>query len=238
MRFLRVAIVLLVLFVMSACSGTPQPTPQQIAATRKAAVEAKAQQKLGMYHKLVAMKNYELAVPIGDEIVNDFAHTKAAAEVDKTLPKLKATAAAKSEKMRLQRLWLYQVGPQSGGTQSTAAITASHPVGTGIRLILRRHSVWGESAYLFDDAGKGFVCKRQCSLHAHFDGHARAFTGYLPKGGEPAMFIKNDKGFIAELKKAKKITFEVHTQAKGRQTLEFEVGGFDPGKWKPVPKKK
>jgi hypothetical protein len=217
-----------------ACSPSPPPpTPQQAAAARQAAQEAQAQQKLAMYRKLLAMKNYALAAPIGDEIVSGYPKTKAAAEVGKTLPGIKASRAAAAEKARLERLWLYQVGPQSGGTQSTAAIANSRPSNVHVRLILRRHSDWGDSAYLY--GGTGFACKGQCKLPVRFDQARRTLTAYLPKGGEPAMFIKDDKGFIAAMEKAKTVSIDVQLKDQGKQTLVFEVAAFDPAKWKKLP---
>jgi hypothetical protein len=51
--------------------------------------------------------------------------------------------------------------------------------------------------------------------------------------------IKDDKGFIAMLKKAQKIAIKV-TRKDGdkNEELIYEVGGFDPSKWLPLDKKK
>ncbi|HET7359088.1 MAG TPA: hypothetical protein VFJ04_02975 [Rhodanobacteraceae bacterium] len=215
---------------MACTPSPPAPTPQQAAAAKQAAQEAQAQHKLVMYRKLLQMKNYPLAVSIGDEIVSGYPQTRAAAEVGKTLPGIKASSAAAAEKARLQRLWIYQVGPQSGGIQSTAAIANSTPSNVHVRLILRRHSAWGDSAYLY--GGTGFVCKGQCDLPVRFDGARRILKAYLPKGGEPAMFIKDDTGFIAAMRKAKKVNIDVVLKDGGKQTLLFEVAAFDPTRWK------
>jgi hypothetical protein len=233
----RLGLLVLVLgTAVVACSPSPPPpTPQQAAAAKQAAQEAQAQHKLVMYRKLLQMKNYPLAVSIGDEIVSGYPQTKAAAEVGKTLPGIKASSEAAAEQARLERLWTYQVGPQSGGTQSTAAIANSTPSNVHVRLILRRHSAWGDSAYLY--GGKGFVCKGQCDLPVRFDHTRRTLKAYLPKGGEPAMFIKDDTGFIAAMKKAKKASIDVVLKDGGKQTLVFEVAAFDPAQWKTLPGK-
>lgn len=223
--------VLLTLAAAACSPQQPEQTPQQVAAAKQAAQEAQAQQKLIMYRKLLEMKNYDLAASIGDEIVGKYAGTKAAAEVNQTLPKIKAEGAALAEKTRLGRLWIYQVGPQSGGTQSTASISNSTPVDVDVKLVLRRHSDWGDSAFLYA-GGKGFVCKGQCDVRVRFDNTRRTIKAYLPTGGEPALFIKDDTGFIAAMKKAKKISMDVELKGEGPRTLLYEVGGFDASKWK------
>jgi hypothetical protein len=219
------------------CSGQNQaPTPQQQAAQRKAAAEAKAQQKKATYDRLIQLNNYPLAVPVGEEIVRDYPGTKAAAEVAKSLPRIKAEGQARAEKQRLQRLWTYQVGPMAGGTQSTAAIESSRPTGSRqVRLVLRRHTKWGQSAYLFA-SGKGFVCHDMCRVAMSFDGHHRSFKAYKPDGSEPALFINDDKAFIRDMEKAKRITMHVDLADGGKTELLYEVGGFDPGQWQPVHK--
>lgn len=217
---------------LAACSQQSAPTPQQRAAAQQAAQKAAAQKKLDMFHQLLAMQRPDLAIPIGQEILDKYPHTAAAAEVGEKLPAIKAKAQAEAEKNRLANLWLYQTGPMAGGTQSTATIDNSKPGDVHVRLILRRQTSWGTSAFLYDAPDKGFVCHKQCDLVMHFDGVRHVYTGYLPDGGEPAMFIKQYKSFIARLEKAKKVTMVATVKGKGRQTLVFETGGFVPGKWK------
>ncbi|HET6587362.1 MAG TPA: hypothetical protein VFG67_06290, partial [Oleiagrimonas sp.] len=97
--------------LLAACSGQPSPTPAQKAAAQQKADEAAAQQKLDLFHKLMKMHQPQLAVQIGEEILDKYPNTAAAKEMTDTLPKLKAKAAAQTEKTRLANLWLYQVSP-------------------------------------------------------------------------------------------------------------------------------
>jgi hypothetical protein len=69
------------------------------------------------------------------------------------------------------------------------------------------------------------------------DGKRETWKAYLPKTGEPAMFIEDDKRFLARLEKAKVITMDIESKDHGKETLKFEVGGFEPSKFKPLPKK-
>ena len=221
--------------LLGACSQSGNP-PSQPQTDAKTAREAQAQQKLTLYQSMLASHRDDLAAPIGEEIVKDFGDTAAAAEVDKTLPQIEAAAKATAEHDRLANLWTYQTATQSGAIQHTASIPSSKPAGdAAVQLILRRHAKWGQSVYLFG-SGHGFVCKDLCNVAMRFDGTSRTWKAYLPKTGEPALFIKDDPRFIAAMQKAKVIEMDVDTRDQGRETLQFEVGGFDPGKLPPLSK--
>jgi hypothetical protein len=227
-----------VVVLASGCSQAPAPTPGQNAAPGQAAPNAaEAAKKLSLYNAMLKAHRDDLAAPIGEEIVSEYPNTPAAAEVHKTLPDIQAKAKAKAEADRLARLWLYQTGTQSGGKQVTASISSSKPAGdAAVRLILRRHSKWGQSVYLFG-SGHGFVCKGQCEVPMRFDGKPEKWKAYLPKTSEPALFIKSDSRFIKAMEKAKVIEMDVVTKDHGKETLTFEVGGYDPAKFPQLPKK-
>lgn len=225
--------------LLAACSQQGNaPTPAQLAAQQQAAREAQASQKLALYQAMVNTQRYALAVPIGQEIVTNYAGTQAAATVRKTLPDVQRTATENAEKARLQALWWYQTGKESGGTQITASIYSSRPGGDDrVRLVLRRHSAWGQSAYLFG-SGRGFACSGRCSIPISVDGAPpKPWKAYLPETGEPAIFIEDDKRFIATLEKAKRLTMKVELKGRGSETLEYEVGGYDPARFPQLPGK-
>lgn len=229
-----------VLAAVAGCSqpSAPAPTPAQKAAAQKAKVKAASQKKLDMFHKLLAMKRPELAIPIGQEILDKYPHTKAADEVAKKLPDIKKKAHAASEKRRLTDLWLYQVGPMAGGTQSTASISPSKPADSKVKLVLRHQTEWGTSIFLYDHSkgrDAGFVCHKLCDIVMHFDGDKHVYHGYLPEDGSPAMFIKEQKSFVKRMSKADKVSMTVTVKGQGKQTLVFETGGFNADKWKPLP---
>ncbi|HET7931287.1 MAG TPA: hypothetical protein VFL63_07870 [Rhodanobacteraceae bacterium] len=223
--------------VLGACSQQAPTAPAVPSASAQAAAnEAAAAKELVMYRQMLADRKNAFAAPIGDEIVQKYPGTAAAAEVGKTLPAIEAHLKATAEHDRLANLWYYQTADVQG-LQHTASIYATgHDRGDQIRLVLRRHVKWGQSVYLFGN-GKGFVCKGNCNVVMTFDGKRETWKGYLPPTGEPAMFIKNDKRFIAALAKTKVITMDVTTKAHGKQTLKFEVGGYDPARFLPLPKK-
>lgn len=222
--------------LLAACTpSAPAPTPQQQKAQADAAHAAR---NLDTYRQLLRIHSDEMAVTMGKDIVQRFPDSPAAKEVQQTLPAIEKRYQEASEKARLAGLWLYQVSPMAGGTQSTATIYSSEPSGNDrVRLVLRRHSSWGQAAFLYS-SGHGFVCRGTCTLAASVDGKVLRIKVSAPPTGEPALLMDNDKAFIAMLQKAKKITLDVTLQdGEKKETLVYEVGGFDPAKWLPVSKK-
>ncbi len=222
---------------LAACS--PQGDQNAAPAAPQSAQQAEAAQKLDTYRQLLRIKNDEMAVTMGHLILDRYPGSAAAREVEQTLPPIEKRWKENSEKNRLARLWLYQVSPMEGGTQSTAVIYSSKPSGRDrVRLVLRRHTDWGQNVFLYG-SGHGFVCHGTCNLAATFDGKPATVKAFSPPSGEPALMISDDKGFIAKLKESSKITLEVTPADSGRkETLVYEVGGFDPAQWRPLPSAK
>ncbi|HUA79903.1 MAG TPA: hypothetical protein VL997_05985 [Dyella sp.] len=224
---------------LAACSQQDQNTPSQADAAKAQAQQMadEANQELTTYRQLLQMKNDEMASQLGETIVKQFPTSDAAKEVQQTLPDVEKRWKETSETRRLTALWTYQVGPMEGGTQSTASLYSTHPTGDrAVRLVLRRHTKWGQSVFLFG-TGHGFVCKGNCTIQAKFDDKPHPLRAFLPTTGEPAIFIRDDKAFIDAMQKTKRITMDVEMQDGGKQTLLFEVGGYDPSKWEQVGKK-
>ena len=212
--------------LLAGCSqegGAPAPDAAQQQAQSQATDAAR---NLDTYRQLLRIHNDEMAVSMGKDIVKRFPNSDAAKEVQQTLPEIEKRYAEASEKYRLTSLWLYQVSPMAGGTQSTATIANG-----GVQLVLRKHTSWGQSVFLYGNK-PGFVCRGNCAIASTVDGKPMRIMAFAPPTGEPALMIRDDKAFIAMLQKAKKITLDV-TLADGekKQTLVYEVGGFDPAKW-------
>jgi hypothetical protein len=227
------------LLALAACSQQDQNAQSQADAA-KAQAQAEAQQansELQTYRQALQAKNDEAAAQLGEDIVQHFPGSDAAKEVQQTLPDVEQRWKETSEKRRLTALWTYQVAPMEGGTQSTASLFTTRPSGDrAVRLVLRRHTKWGESIFLFGN-GHGFVCKGNCVLQAQFDGKSHPLRAFLPTTGEPAIFIRDDKPFIDAMEKTKRIVIDVETQDGGKQELVFETGGYDPSKWTELSKK-
>lgn len=223
--------------LMTACSQST-PTPEQQATAAASASEVQANKELALYRTLREQESWELAAPIGQEIVTRFPDTAAAREVTATLSETKSKGGELTARRRLERLWIYQSGKESGGDQNSASIYSSdRSPADRVRLVLRHHSDWGQSVYLFG-AGKGFECRGNCTLAVRFDDKAQGIKAYLPKTGEAAMFIRDDKAFLERMQKALTVAIDVTEKGKDPRTLVFEVGGFDPAKWSPLVKQK
>lgn len=222
-----------VTLALAGCSPGGKAPPRAAPVSAQAGAAAR---DLETYRQMLAMENDKAAVAVGHDIVQRYPDSDAAREVQKTLPAIETRWNANAGSVRLASLWEYQVAPMAGGTQSTAVIYDSDPVDVRVRLALRRHTSWGQSVFLYSDAGP-FVCKGDCTIAARFDDKPHPLKAYAPPTGEPALMLRDDKGFIAQLKKAKKISLPVTFRDGGRKvTLEYEVGGFVADKWLPLPK--
>ncbi|MGB8716338.1 MAG: hypothetical protein WCD66_08250 [Rhodanobacteraceae bacterium] len=228
---LRFLLPSLAILILAACS---QQADHAAPAAQQQAQDTRTQQDLALYQKLRSKQQFELAAPIGEGVVARAPNSPAAAEIRKTLADTQARAKTINEKNRLQQLWIYQSGEESGGRQNTATLHPSRPVAerNRIRLILRRHSAWGQSVYLYDGDGKGFVCKGQCKLALKVDDKpAEPLKASLPDTSDPAMFIDNDKRFLKLLDTATTLSITVTIKGDGQRELFFEAGGFDPDRW-------
>ena len=235
-----IALSVLTLLLLAACSGgNPPPSPAESAAAAQAMIAAKADNALKLYEQMRASSSWDLAASLGDELLQKYPGTAAAAQVRKTLTEVRAKAAEQLETRRLTRLWAYNAVPETGGTQYTAAIASKQPLKNTdakkktkrIRLVLRQHPKWGQSVYLLlDDAT--FDCRKGCAtLPVHFDdAPAQRMKATIPPTGEPALFIDDDRGFIAKMEKTRSVAIDVKIKDDGDETVAFEVGGFDAAK--------
>ncbi|GAA0887644.1 hypothetical protein [Rhodanobacter soli] len=222
-------------WMLAGCSqqGSTPTAEQQQARTQA----ADAARNLDTYRQLLRIGNDEMAVSMGKDIVKRFPDSDAAKEVQKTLPAIEKRYTEVSEKSRLAGLWLYQVAPMAGGTQSTATIENSQPAGGDrVRLVLRRHTSWGQSVFLYGSK-PGFVCRGNCTIATTVDSKPVRIKAFAPSTGEPALMIRDDQAFIGMLRKAKKLGMDVTlVDGEKKQALVYEVGGFDPAKWAVVGK--
>jgi len=234
-----------VLLLLAACSGGSAPPAADPAQLAKAQQEAKAAKQLALYEQMRSSGSIDLAASLGSEVVSTYPGTAAAAQVRKTLDEVRAKAAQKAETQRLARLWAYNAVPEAGGTQFTGAIESKQPLKPGadkksrrIRLVLRQHPQWGQSVYLLLDNAK-FDCSKGCAtLPVRFDdAPAQRMKATIPPTGEPALFIDDDKGFIAKMLKAKSVTIEASIKGEGAKAFVFEIGGYDAAKLPGISKK-
>lgn len=236
----RFAPLALALPLLAACSPSPAPPTPQAPASATPRGPSAAQQ-LVLYQQMVDAGSAELAVPLGDEILASFPDSPEAAKVRESIEALRSKAHADTESRRLSRLWAYQVAPMGGGQQSTASISARDAEAAGkerVRLVLRRHTEWGESVFLYGNE-PGFTCAKPCRITMQFDEQPKkTLAASIPPTGEPAIFIEDDKVFVAAMQKARQVTIDVREKGREPRTLVFETGGFDAAKFEPMPKTK
>jgi hypothetical protein len=217
---------------LAACNTEPPPPP-----AKNASAEDEAAKNLKVYQDLRDKQSWQLALSIGQDLVKRFPNSPQAAAVKTTLADTEEKAGAMSEQHRVAQLWDYQSGTESGGSQVTASTYSTDPASETehIRLVLRRHSSWGQSAYLVSP-GTGFECAKECFLEVSFDdGKPERFKATLPDTSDPAITIDDNAGFIAKLQQAKKISIELTQKGNEKQTVVFEVAGYDPGKFPESP---
>jgi predicted small lipoprotein YifL len=242
MSSIKRLIVAVAMLSLAACgSNTPPPAEaaKAQAAAAQAANEAKAAKDVALYDQMRSSQSWDLATSLGDEIVRKYPGSTAATQVKQTLEDVRAKATAQRESRRLARLWAYAATPESGGTQYTAAVESKDPLKSApsakdaerIRLVLRQHPQWGQSVYLLLDNAK-FDCSKGCAtLPVRFDdAPAQRMKATIPPTGEPALFIDDDKGFIAKMQKAKTVAIDATIKGEGAKTFVFEIGGYDAAK--------
>jgi hypothetical protein len=238
-RLLAAALLAGLALLSVSCRQQEAPSAESIEAAAKAQREAKAEQAYVLYEQMLQADNAELALPLGDEILAMYPDTSAAARVREGIEALRSKASTEGEARRLSRLWTYQTSPMAGGTQSTASINNQPQTGTAgasVRLVFRRHTEWGQSVFLYGEE-PGFTCAANCRVKMTFDDKpATTMEGSIPPTGEPAIFIEEDRKFIAAVGQATKVAIEVNPKGQSARTLVFEVGGFDADKFLPLPK--
>ncbi len=250
-RIFSLTLVLLAGLLAACSSGSNSSAPSapsaDALAAAKAAAEAKASKEMQLYDQMRANQNWELAAPLGAEIVAKYPESAAAAQVKQTLDDVRAKGTAQGDARRLARLWAYSAVGAAGGTQYAASIESKDPLAPGsaatnvkrVHLILRQHPQWGQNVYLMLDNEK-FDCRSGCpSLLVSFDGLSpQRMKATIPPTGEPALFIDDDKDFIAKILKTKSVAIDVALKGEGRKTLVFETGGLDISKLPGTTKKK
>ena len=245
----RIACAAAASILLAAClSNAPPPPAAPKAASAAAPVnEAAAAKEQALYDQMRASQSWDLAVSLGDEVVGKYPASAAAAQVKQTLDDVRAKATAQRESRRVAKLWSYAAVPEAGGTQYTAAVESKEPLKAGasakdaerVRLVLRVHPKWGRSVYLLLDNAK-FDCSKGCAtLPVRFDdAPPQRMKATIPPTGEPALFIDDDKGFIAKMADAKTVAIDATIKGEGAKTFVFEVGGYDATKLPAGSKKK
>jgi hypothetical protein len=243
MNSLRFVLAILVAATVAACSSSAPPPPAKAVPANNDAAAAK---ELALYDQMRASQSWDLALSLGEEIVNKFPSSPAAGQARQTLDDVRAKATGQREARRMAKLWAYAAVAEAGGTQYTAAVESKEPLKSAagakdserVRLVLRQHPKWGQSVYLLLGNAK-FDCSKGCAtLPVRFDdAAAQRMKATIPPTGEPALFIDDDRGFIARMLKAKSVAIDATIKGEGAKKFVFEVGGYDAARLPNAPKK-
>lgn len=238
----RLRPVLLAALVLALAACGPSPEEQRAAAEAAAAArEAAMAPTLQVYRDAKARGDARIAVASAEVILADGPGTAAAAEVSEGLDALREAAKAQVESERLKALWSYVSTPIAGESEPQRAASmrnrrpdaddpASFAVVPTVQLVLRDDPRWGQSVYLVIEDGV-FECGRPCAFHITLDDAApKRFAGEASSTGtRPALFIQDDAGFIRALDAAGTVRI---APVDGRaDPIDFEVGGFDIGRY-------
>ncbi|WP_297866113.1 hypothetical protein [Silanimonas sp.] len=225
---------------LTACG--PSPEEQRAAAEAAAAArEAAMAPTLQVYRDAKGRGDARIAVASAEVILADGPGTAAATEVSEGLDALREAAKTQVEAERLKALWSYVSTPIAGESNPQKAASmrnqrpeaddpASFAVVPTVQLVLRNDPRWGQSVYLVIEEGV-FECGRPCAFNITLDEAApKRFAGEASSTGtRPALFIKDDAGFIRALDAARTVRI---APVDGRaDPIDFEVGGFDIGRY-------
>lgn len=192
------------------------------------------------YEAARAGENWQHAETVADQLRDRYPESEQARSIETSLPSVRSRAKAAREAQRLADLWEYQAVQAAGGVQRSAAIySRTVPVEEGellptpdARLVLRDHPAWGRSAYLLLEQSR-FACGAPCTLRIAFDdAPAQEYAGRQADSGKgPALFIKDERRFLAALLDSRKLRIEL-PQGSGRlAALGFEVAEFQPARY-------
>lgn len=229
-------------FMLLAACG-PSPEEQRAAADAAAAArEADMAPTLQVYREAKARDDFRIAVASAEVILADGPGTAAAAEVADGLEALREAAKTQVESERLKALWSYVSTPIAGESKPQRAASmrnrrpdtddpASFAVVPTVQLVLRDDPRWGQSVYLVIEDGS-FECGRPCAFRIAFDdAESKRFAGDASStGARPALFISDDAGFI-RLLDAASATIRIAPVDGKADAIEFEVGGFNIGRY-------
>jgi len=228
----RVSLVWLIitLGLLVACGN--EAAQQQAAAAAKAKSDADAAAFLPSIEKAEADGRPDLARAFAEDLLSKHPTSPAAATIAPRIKAMREAADAEIELRRLRALWTYHDvdDTEATGKVRTAFLYATESVAgeAKVRLVLRRHHAWGQSAYLLITDGD-FACQGKCEMQMSLDGAESKSVQISRAEGNvpPAVFIEGDVDFLAQMQKAKQLELTVKLAPARPTKFAFEVAGFD-----------
>ena len=226
----RIAALSWVIAVLAACGN--DAAEQQVAAAAKAKSDAAAATFLQSINAAEADGRPDLARAFAEDLLSKHPTSAAAATITPRIDALRKVADAEVEQRRLRALWTYHDvdDTEATGKVRTAFLYATAGVAgeAKLRLVLRRHHAWGQSAYLLITEGD-FACMGKCELQMSVDSAAPKPVQISRAEGNvpPAVFIEGDTDFLAQMQNAKWLELTIKLAPARAIKFKFEVAGFD-----------
>jgi hypothetical protein len=155
-------------------------------------------------------------------------------------------AAPPSVEVEAPPVWEYRQNsdPMGKGDEYLAYILSTNTVNFSFpyageqhaRLALRTHPRFGKDVIFSIERGQ-LLCPsyEDCNVLVRFDDEPP--SNYSAVGSADnsteTIFIRNYKRFVGKLLKAKKVRISVNVYQQGAPVFEFDLGSFDPNKYRP-----
>jgi hypothetical protein len=208
-----------------------------LAACERAPVELSPRQRAELDRQLQrldaarAFSIAEAAEVYAAEIITRFPASPEAAALREQWSSLRAEADERRAARRRAELWRYNAADNPRGLELLAELSSElQGDAPTVRLVLRRHPRFGQSVYLLIEREADFACERSCVLQVTFGRSAaqpfaaRRALDNVP----PALFLRDDQGFIVALEAADEIRVELALASGERVSYRFDVGGYRP----------
>jgi hypothetical protein len=219
---LRWGILALAALLGTGCERHPvEPTPREQAALARHVQRFEAARTFGIA---------EAAELYAAEILRRFPSSEESATLRAQWLSLQQEAAARRAEKQRAALWRYNAAEHPRGLELLAELTADAQDATPtLRVALRRHPRWGESAYLLIGDGADFACALFCTLHLVFDGESRPFAVKRALDNvPPALFMRDHAAFYAAIETSQELRLDLPLASGRRAAYRFDVGGYQP----------
>jgi len=226
----RALLAALLLSTLSACDDGSAQREAQAAALARAEADAAALQR--HMEQAITEGRPDLARAYAEDLVSRHPSTTSGQAVARALDGLRRAADEYEQRRHLQALWTYHAvdDAKAGGMVHTAYIHGVSAAGAApdVRLVLRRHPQWGQSAYLLI-AGGDFACQNECNIDwkANDEDAGKLLISRAKDVDPPAVFIERDAEFLARLTNAYVLELALPLLAGETVSYRFEVSGFD-----------
>jgi hypothetical protein len=236
--------VLLFVLVAASCDSADTRSSTEASASRSPRT---ASDILSEFEKERSTGHAEATYALAHELMNRYPTSPEAKQVAPLLPELtKAVNEAEEAKLarELADKWSFYSRTDSMTSRAAtfATIKSENTVNFGFpyqgdqygTLMIRDHPSYGRDVLFFVERGQ-LLCQsyQDCRIRVRFDeGPPTSWNAVAPEDNDSETIILRNAGrFIGQLRKAKLVRLQVAAYQQGAPVFEFEVGGFDYGRF-------